>query len=193
MYAVIETGGKQYRVAKGDVLRVERLASDLGAVVDIDEVRLVASNGDVVIGTPNVDGALVKAKVVDIGRGAKLIAFKKKRRKGYRRRIGHRQQFTALQIEEIVMPAGPKPEPKAKKAASTPKPAEVAEPAEAGAATAKAKPAAKKKVAKKKAAAKKKTTKAASASDEKKVVKKVAKKKTTKKKTTKKDVADADD
>jgi len=108
MYAVINTGGKQYRVAKGDVVRVELLRDDVGAKVSIDAVSLVAADDQVHVGTPIVDGASVEATVVEIGRGQKLLAFKKKRRKGYRRKIGHRQSFTALQIDDIVLPTGGK-------------------------------------------------------------------------------------
>ncbi len=116
MYAVINTGGKQYRVAKGDVLRVELLGDDVGTKVSIDAVSLVAADDQVHIGTPIVDGASVEATVVEVGRGQKLLAFKKKRRKGYRRKIGHRQAYTALQIDEIVLPSGGKSA--AKKAAA---------------------------------------------------------------------------
>jgi len=104
MYAVIETGGKQYRVNEGDVVRVELLPNELGSEVAIDAVNLVATDDQVHVGTPNVEGAVVHAKVVEIGRARKVIAFKKKRRKGYRRKIGHRQHFTALKIERIVAP-----------------------------------------------------------------------------------------
>lgn len=106
MYAVIETGGKQYRVNEGQVVRVERLPDELGDEVSFDAVSLVATDDNVLVGTPHVDGAEVKAKVVEIGRSQKVIAFKKKRRKGYRRKVGHRQAYTALQIREIVAPAG---------------------------------------------------------------------------------------
>lgn len=104
MYAVIQTGGKQYRVNEGDVVRVELLDSELGAEVAIENVSLVATDGDVLVGTPNVSGAVVHARVVDIGKRDKVIAFKKKRRTGYSRKIGHRQNYTALKIEKIVAP-----------------------------------------------------------------------------------------
>lgn len=125
MYAVIETGGKQYRVNEGDVVRVELLPDDVGSEVSFDAVSLVATDDDVHVGTPHVEGAQVRAKVVEIGRGNKVIAFKKKRRKGYRRKIGHRQAFTALQIEEIVAPSAKKKS--SKKKASTKKKAESAD------------------------------------------------------------------
>lgn len=104
MYAVIQTGGKQYRVSEGDVVRVELLDRELGAEVAIDDVSLLATDANVHVGAPNVGGAVVHARVVEIGRGAKVIAFKKKRRTGYSRKIGHRQSFTALKIEKIVAP-----------------------------------------------------------------------------------------
>ncbi|MCH7823763.1 MAG: 50S ribosomal protein L21 [Acidobacteria bacterium] len=103
MYAVIETGGKQYRVSEGDVVRVERLASSVGDEVSISEVHLVADGKSVQVGHPTIPGASVKGTVVDEGRGRKLISFKKKRRKGYRRKIGHRQSYTALRIDKIVV------------------------------------------------------------------------------------------
>lgn len=146
MYAVIETGGKQYRVSEGEVVRVELLPDEVGSEVSIDAVSLVASDDDVHVGAPHVAGALVRARVVDVGRGPKVIAFKKKRRKGYRRKIGHRQSFTALRIEQITAPeTGGEPVAKA-----TAKPAaKAAKPAKKKAA---AKPAAKKKAPAKRAA-----------------------------------------
>ncbi len=99
-YAVIETGGKQYRVQQGDVLDVELLAIDEGASVEFD--ALAVSNGsELNIGSPVVDGAKVKASVVENLRGKKIYSFKKKRRKGYRRKIGHRQELTKIKVEEI--------------------------------------------------------------------------------------------
>ncbi|NNJ71226.1 MAG: 50S ribosomal protein L21 [Kiritimatiellales bacterium] len=99
-YAVIETGGKQYRVQQGDVLDVELLAIDEGASVEFD--ALAVSNGsELSIGTPVVDGAKVKASVVENLRGKKIYSFKKKRRKGYRRKIGHRQELTKIKVETI--------------------------------------------------------------------------------------------
>ena len=103
MYAVIETGGKQYRVSEGDVVRVESLPSSVGDKVSISEVHLVADGKKVQVGTPTVKGASVTGTVVEEGRGRKVIAFKKKRRKGYKRKIGHRQNYTALRIDKIVV------------------------------------------------------------------------------------------
>lgn len=103
MYAVIETGGKQYRVSEGDVVRVESLPSSVGDEVSISEVHLVADGKKVRVGTPTLKGASVTGTVVEEGRGRKVIAFKMKRRKGYKRKIGHRQNYTALRIDKIVV------------------------------------------------------------------------------------------
>ena len=107
MYAIVETGGKQYRIRQGDVVRVERLNAEIGAQVDLDRVNLVADQGTVQLGKPTVAGAVVRATVVQQGRGRKVLAFKKKRRQGYRRKIGHRQAFSGLRIDEIVIPSQP--------------------------------------------------------------------------------------
>ncbi len=103
MYAVIETGGKQYRVSEGDVVRVELLGSEVGSEVSISDVHLVADGDKVQVGRPTVAGASVKGTVIEEGRGPKVVSFKKKRRKGYRRKIGHRQNYTALRIDKIVV------------------------------------------------------------------------------------------
>ncbi len=101
MYAVIKTGGKQYRVAAGDKLRVEKLPGNVGDSVTFDQVLLVA--GDAVkLGKPLVGGAKVEAKIVGQGLGRKLVVFKFRRRKNYRRKTGHRQPYTALEITNIV-------------------------------------------------------------------------------------------
>ena len=100
-YAVIETGGKQYRVQQGDVFDVELLDLEEGAGVEFD--ALAVSNGsELTIGVPLVDGAKVKASVVENLRGKKIYSFKKKRRKGYRRKIGHRQELTKIKVESIT-------------------------------------------------------------------------------------------
>ncbi len=101
MYAVFKTGGKQYRVAAGDKLRVEKLPGNVGDAVSFDSVLLVA--GDTLkLGRPLVGGAKVEAKIVGQGLGKKLVVFKFRRRKNYRRKRGHRQPFTALEITNIV-------------------------------------------------------------------------------------------
>ncbi len=104
MYAVIKTGGKQYRVAVGDVIRVERLDAEVGGTLDLDQVLMVAGGDDAPrVGTPLVDGARVRAEVIDQTRGPKIIIFKMKRRKNYRRKKGHRQDLTVLRIREIAL------------------------------------------------------------------------------------------
>jgi large subunit ribosomal protein L21 len=101
MYAVIKTGGKQYRVAEGDVLRVEKLSAEEGAAVDFGQVLMVANGDDVKIGAPELDGGKVSATVVRHGQGDKVIGVKFRRRKNYRRTFGHRQQFTEIKITGI--------------------------------------------------------------------------------------------
>jgi large subunit ribosomal protein L21 len=122
MFAVIRTGGKQYRVAAEDVIKVEKVKGDPGEIVQFGEV-LVVGGDDVTLGVPTVAGASVAAEVLEQGRGAKVIAFKKRRRKNSRRRRGHRQEFTLLRVTEILtdgakptVTARPKPEPKPKPA-----------------------------------------------------------------------------
>ena len=100
-YAVIETGGKQYRVSVGDKLRVEKLATDQGSDITIDRVLLVGGNGATRVGTPVVEGASVVARIEGHQRGEKLVVFKYKAKKRYRRRIGHRQALTQITITSI--------------------------------------------------------------------------------------------
>ncbi|MGB0679905.1 MAG: 50S ribosomal protein L21 [Polyangiales bacterium] len=104
MYAVIRTGGKQYRVRQGERLRVEKLPGAVGDTISLDEVLMLGGDSPVV-GTPRVEGASVKAKIVAQGKGRKIIVFKMKRRKNYRRKTGHRQPLTELHIEDIQAPA----------------------------------------------------------------------------------------
>jgi|SRR5579863_6537223 large subunit ribosomal protein L21 len=100
MFAIIRTGGKQYKVAVGDQITVERIAGDVGASISLGEI--LATAGQVAkVGTPLVEGASVTAKILQQPRGTKVIVFKKKRRKNYRRKRGHRQELTVLKIEEI--------------------------------------------------------------------------------------------
>jgi large subunit ribosomal protein L21 len=103
MYAVIKTGGKQYRVAKDDVLKVERLDGDAGKKIEFTEVLLVGEGADVKVGAPHVSGAKVLVEVVEQTRGPKLIAFKKRRRKNSRRKRGHRQDLTTIRITGITV------------------------------------------------------------------------------------------
>ncbi len=102
-YAVVKTGGKQYRVAEGELVDVERLGGDVGATVTLNEVLLVSGDGgdEAAIGTPLVPQAQVTAEIVEQGLAKKIIVFKKKRRKGYKRKQGHRQMQTTLRITEI--------------------------------------------------------------------------------------------
>jgi large subunit ribosomal protein L21 len=103
VYAIIKTGGKQYRVAPGDVLRVEHLPGQRGDEVILDQVLMVTDGQDLKVGQPLVENATVRCQIVRQGKGKKIIVFKKKRRKNYRRKAGHRQLFTALQIQEITV------------------------------------------------------------------------------------------
>jgi large subunit ribosomal protein L21 len=101
MFAVFKTGGKQYRVAADDVLKVDKIAGEPGEIVEFGEV-LVVGGDSVTLGAPTIAGAAVAAEVLDQGRGPKIIAFKKRRRKNSRRKRGHRQEFTMLRITEIL-------------------------------------------------------------------------------------------
>jgi large subunit ribosomal protein L21 len=102
MHAVIKTGGKQYRIKPGDEFNVEKLADvEVGAEFTFDEVLAVGSGADLAIGTPIVDGAKVTAEIVEHGRSKKIIVFKKKRRKKYRRKHGHRQPYTRVRITDV--------------------------------------------------------------------------------------------
>jgi large subunit ribosomal protein L21 len=103
MFAVIKTGGKQYRVEQGDVIEIEKLDIEAGKKVTFDEVLLVENNGETLIGTPYVDKAQVKAVVLESFKDKKVIVFKKKRRKQYKKKTGHRQQLTRIKIEEVLV------------------------------------------------------------------------------------------
>ena len=153
MYAVVKTGGKQYRVAKDDKILVERLEGESGASVQLDNVMMVVDGDKVTVGTPQIAGASVAAEVVEQTRGPKIIIFRRKRRKNHRRTQGHRQDLTLLKITGISADGKA---PAAKKAAAK---------SATKKADADAKPAAKKAAAKKatkKAAAKKAAPKAKS-------------------------------
>jgi len=101
MYAIIETGGKQYRVSQGDVLRVEKLPYAEGEVVELDKVMAVSKDGELTVGKPYVEGAKVMATVLQNGKADKIIVLKYKPKKNYRKKQGHRQPFTELQIDNI--------------------------------------------------------------------------------------------
>ncbi|MBT8041293.1 MAG: 50S ribosomal protein L21 [Xanthomonadales bacterium] len=101
MYAVFKTGGKQYRAATGDVIKVEKIEAEKGSTVELDQVLMVGEGEDVKIGAPFLDGGKVTAKIVDHGRGDKIKVVKFKRRKNYHRTMGHRQYFTQIEITGI--------------------------------------------------------------------------------------------
>ncbi len=101
MYAVVATGGKQYRVQEGDLLKVEKIAGEIGSEVVFDNVLLFSDGENVNIGRPSVEGVSVKGHIAAQGKSKKIIVFKYKRRKRYRRKQGHRQQFTAIKIDAI--------------------------------------------------------------------------------------------
>lgn len=168
MFAVVRAGGKQYRVAPNDVIVVEKLAADAGAEIELDQVLMLDNGKGAEIGTPLVDGARVAVTVMEQGRGAKVIAFKKKRRKDYRLTHGHRQSITVLRVNQLLAkgekrsaakPAAKKPAAKAEAKPADEKPKAKAEAAAKKPAAkkpaAKAKPAAKKPAPKKPAAKKK--------------------------------------
>ena len=158
MYAVFRSGGKQYRAAKGDVLRLEKIEADEGSTVQFDEVLLVGEGGDVKVGNPLLDGGSVSGKVLKQGKSRKVSVVKFKRRQNYLRQGSHRQFFTEVEITDISGSGAKKAAPKKEDAAEKP---------------------AAKKVAKKKTATKKKTAKKAAA--KKAPAKKAAKKKASKK------------
>jgi large subunit ribosomal protein L21 len=160
MFAVIKTGGKQYRVTAEDVLKIEKIKGEPGEIVEFGEV-LVVGGENTILGTPTVAGALVAGEVLDQSRGPKVIAFKKRRRKNSRRKRGHRQEFTMVRITEILTDgARPNltPPPRVKKERPAPvaaEPAAEGDEAEAKPAKKSAKKADKKSAAKAKAPAKK--------------------------------------
>ena len=123
MYALVKTGGKQYRVAKDDTILVERIAAEEGAEVILNDIVMLADGDKVKIGTPKVDGAAVSATVMRQTRGPKIIIFRRKRRKNHRRTQGHRQDLTLLKINDIAEDARKltPAKPAAKKAATTSK------------------------------------------------------------------------
>lgn len=102
MYAVVKSGGKQYKVQEGETLRVEKLPGEVGAEITFDDVLLFSDGENVQVGTPRLDNVTVKGTVVEQGQARKIIVFKYKRRKRYRRKQGHRQQFTAVKVDSIT-------------------------------------------------------------------------------------------
>ena len=101
MYAVVETGGKQYLVSEGDFFKVEKLAGEVGDTVTFEDVLLINKDGDLRIGAPTVEGSKVTGTIVEQGREKKIIVFKMKRRQGYRRKQGHRQYYTGIKVASI--------------------------------------------------------------------------------------------
>ncbi len=103
MYAIVESGGKQYKAVPGTTVEVDRLHIEAGTQIDLDQVLLVADDEDIKVGTPTVDGVIVKATIAEHTKGKKIIVFKYNPSKRYRRKRGHRQQYTRLQIDEILV------------------------------------------------------------------------------------------
>jgi large subunit ribosomal protein L21 len=101
MYAIVETGGKQFKVAEGDTIVVEKLTAEVGATVTLDKVYFVSGDKGVMVGSPTISGAKVQAKVLEHGRDKKIIVFKYKSKKNYHKKQGHRQPYTKLQVESI--------------------------------------------------------------------------------------------
>lgn len=102
MFAIVKTGGKQYRVNEGDVLKVEKLEGEAGATVTLDDILMVGDDKEVKVGAPTVEGAKVTAEIIDQIKGDKVTIFKKKRRHNYRRKKGHRQLITVLRVTKIA-------------------------------------------------------------------------------------------
>ena len=102
MYVVVKTGGKQYRVSKGDVIKVEKLETEEGKSVTLDEVLLISNEAGTTVGTPFIEGASVECVVVENGKSKKVITFKYKAKKNYRKKMGHRQPFTMLEIKDFI-------------------------------------------------------------------------------------------
>lgn len=103
MYAVVSTGGKQYRVQEGEILMIEKIPGEVGAEVSFDQVLMCSDGENIKIGQPVVENAIVNGHIMEQGKGKKIIVFKYKRRKRYRRKQGHRQQFTAVKIDSIKL------------------------------------------------------------------------------------------
>ncbi len=111
MYAVVKTGGKQYRVTEDDVIQIERLPGEEGDVVTLDDVLMVADGDAVTVGAPRVEGAAVSGEIIEQKRDKKIVIFKKRRRQNYRRKKGHRQHVTLLRVTQILT-GGAKPAPR---------------------------------------------------------------------------------
>nr|WP_323797745.1 50S ribosomal protein L21 [Nisaea sp.] len=131
MFAVVKTGGKQYKVAPNDVIKVEKLSGDAGSSIDLADVLMLGEGEDLTVGAPTVEGAVVRAEVLEQTKGDKVVVFKKKRRQGYRRTRGHRQDLTVLRVTDILADGKKKAAPK--KAAAKKAPAKAEAPAEVSA------------------------------------------------------------
>lgn len=103
-YAIVQTGGHQYRVKPGDVIDVEKVNAEVGSILDLPDVLFASRDGQLLVGTPQVEGARVVAEVQDQAKDDKIIVFKYKAKTRYRRKQGHRQRFTRLQIKELILP-----------------------------------------------------------------------------------------
>ncbi len=133
MYAIVETGGKQYRVKPGDTIAVERVAGEPGEVLDLGRVLLVAGDGDAArVGSPGVPGAVVRAEVVAHARGEKIVVFRYKSKVRYRRKTGHRQALTRLRITDILLDGHSTATAPSQAAAAAPGPAETDAPPSTG-------------------------------------------------------------
>ena len=102
-YAIVETGGKQYKVAQGDTILVEKIEAEKGASLNLEKVLLVSDGKKVHIGTPYLSGSKVICEVLDQAKGEKVVSFKYRRRKGYRKKIGHRQKLTRLKVQQLLV------------------------------------------------------------------------------------------
>ena len=103
MYAIVEVGGQQFKVSKDDEILAPKIAGDVGTTVELDQVMLISDDNGLKVGNPIIDGAQIKASIMNFERGKKVIVFKKKRRKGYKVKNGHRQDYSRLKIEDIVV------------------------------------------------------------------------------------------
>ena len=102
-YAIVQTGGKQYRVSAGDTIRVELIAGDIGDTVELTDIRMVSADGEVQLGAPTVDGARVVTEITESGKGKKIVVLKYKSKIRYRRKKGHRQRYTDLTVTDIIL------------------------------------------------------------------------------------------
>ena len=103
MYAIVNSGGKQYKIREGEILRIEKVTGEIGSEILFDQVLMVSDGENVTIGQPNLENVEIRGHVVEQGKAKKIIVFKYKRRKRYRRKQGHRQQYTAVKIDKIAM------------------------------------------------------------------------------------------